>query len=71
MYSDLERLAFTLVFWKLHRMCYKFKKIQYLDKKWENKAATIMFCTGLCMGGNLEIVGFHYCFGNSIEILWN
>ena len=47
MYSDLERLAFTLVFWKLHRMCYKFKKIQYLDKKWENKAATIMFCTGL------------------------
>ena len=45
MYSDLEWLAFTLVFWKLHRMCYKFKKIQYLDKKWENKAATIMFCT--------------------------
>ena len=33
MYSDLEWLAFTLVFWKLHRMCYKFKKIQYLDKK--------------------------------------
>ena len=61
MYSDLEWLAFTLVFFKLHKMYYKFKKIQYLDKKWENKAATIMFWTGLWVA---MVVRVRYWFRN-------